>query len=140
MDNLTPEQRKKNMQNIRSINTKPERMLISELKKLNLNFQTHYKKLIGKPDIAFCRKKVAVFVDSDFWHGHPKRFKMPKTNKKYWTNKIINNIARDKTVTRELKKMNWTVIRFWEYDIKHKLCNCVKKLLKIIHGNDILYI
>ena len=74
MDNLTKEQRKKNMQNIRSTNTRPELIIFNELKKSKLSFTKHDKGLTGKPDIVFKKKKVCVFIDSDFWHGHPKRF------------------------------------------------------------------
>lgn len=132
MDNLTPEQRRKNMQNIRSKDTKAERILMSELEKRELEFTRHDKTLIGKPDIVFPDKKVAVFVDSDFWHCNPKRFVMPKTNVEYWKNKIERNKKRDRQVNRELKKEGWIVVRIWEYDLKHRLDRCVNKILKKI--------
>ena len=130
MDNLTPEQRRKNMQRIRSTGTKPERIVIKELEKLNLNFTKHEKTLIGKPDIVFHNKKVVVFIDSDFWHGHPVRFVMPKTNTEYWEEKIARNKKRDRKVNQELKKAGWTVLRIWEYDIKHNLNRSINKILK----------
>lgn len=129
MDNLTPAQRKKNMQNIRSKGTMPERILISELKKLKIYFTTHAKNIIGKPDIVFRRKKIAVFVDSDFWHGHKTRFVMPKTNKDYWEKKIANNKRRDQEVNKTLKSFDWRVIRLWEFDIKKNTSKCIKKIL-----------
>ncbi|MCC7573435.1 MAG: very short patch repair endonuclease [Candidatus Methanofastidiosum sp.] len=131
-DNLTEEQRKKNMQNIRSKNTKPEKIIMKELKRRKIYFAKHVDKITGKPDIVFRRKKVAVFIDSDFWHGHPERFIMPKTNTKYWKNKIDRNIKRDKEVTKILTEKNWKVIRLWEYDIKHSLDICMNKILKAI--------
>lgn len=130
MDNLTPEQRRKNMQRIRSTGTKPERIVIKELEKHNLNFIKYDKSIIGKPDIVFPEKKVAVFVDSDFWHGHPKRFVMPKTNVEYWKEKIARNKKRDRKVNQELKKTGWVVLRIWEYDIKHNLNRSINKILK----------
>lgn len=130
MDNLTPEQRKRNMQNIRSKDTKPERIIMSGLRKEKIYFATHAKDILGKPDIVFRRKKIAVFIDSDFWHGHPERFIMPKTNKEYWTNKINRNKLRDKTVTKELKQLGWRVIRFWEFDIKKHPEKCIERILK----------
>jgi len=135
MDNLTPDQRKKNMQKIRSSGTKPERILINELKKLKLNFQIYYKNVIGKPDIAFCRKKIAIFIDSDFWHGHPTRFKMPKSNVNYWENKIKNNKKRDKLVNQELKKIGWEVIRIWDFNIKHDLKRSINKILSSLFND-----
>jgi DNA mismatch endonuclease (patch repair protein) len=130
MDNLTPEQRKKNMQNIRSKDTLPERIIISELKKAKIYFSTYANNIIGKPDIVFRRKKIAVFIDSDFWHKHPKRFILPQTNTNYWIAKINRNQERDKFVNKELKKTGWCVIRIWEYDIKKSTTKCVKRILK----------
>lgn len=130
MDNLTPDQRRKNMQRIRSTGTKAERIIITELEKRNLEFTSYDKTIIGKPDIVFSEKKVAVFIDSDFWHANPKRFIKPKTNIEYWEKKIAGNKKRDRKVNRELKKEGWTVVRIWEYDVKHNLNQSIKKILK----------
>jgi DNA mismatch endonuclease (patch repair protein) len=136
MDNLTAEQRRKNMQNIRSINTKPERMIMDALKKRRIYFAAHVSKIPGKPDIVFRRKKVAVFIDSDFWHGHPERCIMPKTNPEYWSKKIASNRKRDQQVNRELTNNGWTVIRLWEYDIKHNLEGSLEIILKAIGKHE----
>ncbi len=132
MDNLTKEQRQKNMRNIRSKNTKPERMVMRELRRRKIYFAKHVDKIIGKPDIVFRRKKVVVFIDSDFWHGHPVRFTMPKTNVGYWEKKISRNRERDVEVNRALLQQGWTVIRLWEYDIKHNLNDCINRILYVI--------
>ena len=92
--------------------------------------------LPGKPDIVFRRKRIAVFVDSDFWHGHPKRFQMPATNRRYWRAKIDRNKARDKAVNSELRRQGWRVIRFWEYDIKHRFNKVLSKLLSEIENTE----
>jgi len=128
MDNLTKQQRHKNMSNIRSYNTLPERLLRRELKKNKLYFSRNVKNIIGKPDFVSRKNRLAVFVDSDFWHGHPRRFIMPKSNLNYWKKKIQRNKARDKEVTRLLKSKGWKVIRCWEYDIKHNLKKCMHKI------------
>jgi DNA mismatch endonuclease, patch repair protein len=133
MDNLTIEQRRKNMQAIRSKGTKPERLIMHELKRRKIYFASYVDTLIGKPDIVFRRKKIVVFIDSDFWHGHPKRCIMPKTNSEYWTNKIAQNRKRDKEVSRELKRLGWTVIRIWEFEIKKELQKSVQRILKVLH-------
>ena len=130
MDNLTPEQRKKNMKNIRSENTKPERIIINELSKRNIEFMVHPKDIIGKPDLVLFNKKVAIFIDSDFWHGNPERLIMPKSNRGYWEKKIERNRQRDKEVNMTLKSMGWQIIRLWEYDIEHDLDNCMNKILQ----------
>ncbi len=137
MDNLTPAQRKKNMQNIRSIGTLPEKIIMSELKKAKIYFSTYAKNIIGKPDIVFRRKKIVVFIDSDFWHKHPTRFIQPKTNTAYWINKINRNEQRDKTVTKELRKNGWRVIRIWEYDIKKSSSRCLKRILKEYYKSNV---
>jgi len=132
MDNLTKEQRRKNMQHIRSTDTVPERKIMRELKRRKIYFAEHVKRIIGKPDIVFRRKKVVVFIDSDFWHGHPKRFIMPVTNYEYWSRKIARNKERDKQVTKELCSKGWKVIRLWEYDIKYNFERCIKIILKAV--------
>jgi len=132
MDNLTAEQRRKNMQNIRSKGTKPERMVMEALKKRRIYFAAYVSKITGKPDIVFRRKKVAVFIDSDFWHGHPERCIMPKTNSEYWSQKIAGNRKRDEQVNKELSDNGWTVIRLWEYDIKHNFEQSLNVILKAI--------
>lgn len=131
MDNLTFEQRRKNMQNIRSTGTLPERLLFSEFRKKKIYFSKYVKTLPGKPDIVFRKKKIAIFVDSDFWHGHPKNFIMPKTNKKYWSEKIKYNKLRDKKVNKLLRQDDWKVCRVWESEIKKNLLKCSNKLYRL---------
>jgi DNA mismatch endonuclease Vsr len=135
MDNLTPEQRRKNMQRIRSTGTKAENILMNELRKMGLVFTTYDKSIIGKPDVVFSERKLAVFIDSDFWHGNPKRFVRPKTNVEYWDRKIAGNKQRDCLVNQELKKEGWTVMRFWEYDVKHNLSRCISKILRKMNAS-----
>lgn len=136
MDNLTVEQRRKNMQNIRSAGTKPERLIMGELKRLKIYFASNVNSILGKPDIVFRRKKIAVFIDSDFWHGHPRRCTMPKTNVDYWTNKIARNRKRDKAVNCGLRKQGWKVIRIWAYDIRKDSLKCIKTIIKALESRD----
>lgn len=128
MDNLTKEQRRKNMQHIRSTGTKPELLIMRELKRRKIYFACYVESITGKPDIVFRRKKIVVFIDSDFWHGHPKRCIMPKTNIEYWSQKIARNRKRDKEVNRELKQDGWKVIRLWEYDVKYRFDKCIQTI------------
>ena len=132
MDNLTKEQRRKNMQNIRSTNTSPEKRIMRELRRRKIYFAKYVNSIIGKPDIVFRRKKIVVFIDSDFWHRHPKRFIKPKSNKKYWKDKIERNKNRDKEVNKKLRKDGWEVIRIWEYDIKNNIEKSLERILKVI--------
>jgi DNA mismatch endonuclease (patch repair protein) len=132
MDNLTKEQRRKNMQNIRSKGTLPEQIIMRELQRRKIYFARHVDSIIGKPDIVFRRKKVIVFVDSDFWHGHPKRFIMPKSNLEYWKKKLDRNKKRDKEVNKILEKNGYQVIRVWEHDVKKRFNKAMNRILRAI--------
>lgn len=132
MDNLTVAQRRKNMQNIHSKDTLPERLIEKELKKKRFHFLRNYNKLIGKPDFVFVKKKIVLFIDSDFWHGHAGYFKIPKTNTPYWKNKILKNKERDRTVNKTLKLRGWKVIRLWERDIKSRFKISLAKLFSLL--------
>jgi len=105
------------MKNVRSAGTQAERMARTALRRHGLYFAKNVASLPGSPDIVFRKKRLAVFVDSDFWHCHPTRFTMPKSNARYWVRKIAGNVQRDARVDRELTSMNWRVIRIWEHDI-----------------------
>ena len=137
MDNLTPEQRKKNMQNIKSKNTKPEMLLRKKLFKSGLRYRIHGKDVFGKPDIYIKSKKIAIFIDSDFWHGrlYKEGKSVPKTNQDYWIPKLERNIKRDTEVTEKLQSDGWTVIRFWETDIKKNLDECAEIVLNQLNKN-----
>lgn len=136
MDNLTKEQRRKNMQNIRSANTKAELFVARELRKRKIYCARNVKSIFGKPDFVFRKKRVVVFIDSDFWHGHSKRCIMPKSNRGYWIQKIQRNKERDQKVSKELRKKGWTVLRFWENDIKYNFNSVINKILKIIYRGE----
>jgi DNA mismatch endonuclease (patch repair protein) len=137
MDDLSKEDRRKNMRNIRSKNTIPELLVMNELKRRKIYFAKHVNKIFGKPDIVFRRRKVIVFIDSDFWHCNPKIFIMPATNVEYWKRKIQKNHERDKLVNKILKKEGWQVIRFWESDIKKDKNKIVDKIIKILYENSL---
>jgi DNA mismatch endonuclease (patch repair protein) len=132
MDNLTKAQRRKNMQNIRSAGTSPERAVMCELRRLNIYFAKNVRSITGKPDIVFRRKKTIVFIDSDFWHGHPSRYIKPKSNVSYWQGKVKSNKQRDEEVTRVLRKEGWKVLRLWESDINRNLTKCVNRITRYL--------
>ena len=116
MDDLTPEQRRKNMQAIKSKDTSIELRLRKALWQSGIRYRKNYKKLPGKPDIVITKYHIAVFCDSDFWHGYDweTRNQRIKSNREYWVPKIERNMERDKAVTRQLQEAGWTVLRFWE--------------------------
>lgn len=92
-------------------------------------WKIHSKEFLGKPDFAFPRSRVVVFIDGCFWHGCPTCGHIPKTNKRYWTAKIGRNQKRDKTYSRELRKEGFKVIRIWECALKAKPQRCLQRIL-----------
>jgi len=75
------------------------------------------QKVFGKPDFLFRRMRLALFVDGCFWHGCPRCYRRPSSNKKFWDEKFARNKARDRQVARELRKLGWQVVRIWEHDL-----------------------
>ena len=133
MDNLTKEQRQKNMRRIRSKDTDIEIRLRKALWHEGICYRKNCKDLPGKPDIAITRYRVAVFCDSSFWHGRNfDEKKKPQTNKAYWDGKIRRNMERDLEVEAALHGLGWTVLRFWDVDIKNDLDGCVKAVREAI--------
>ena len=125
-DDLTKEQRRKNMQHIRSKDTSIELKLRTALWHEGIHYRKNFKLLPGKPDIAITKYKVAVFCDSSFWHGRDFDVKKPvATNYEYWNAKIKRNMKRDIEVTNQLEKEGWIVLRFWDVDINKHLDKCV---------------
>ncbi len=126
MDNHTPEQRRKNMKAVKSKNTKIEILLRKELWQRGLRYQKNSSKVFGKPDIVFLGKKVAVFCDSEFWHGYDWDQKKDeiKSRRDFWIPKIERTIQRDIEVTNYLEENGWIVLRFWGNDIKKNLKDC----------------
>ena len=138
MDNHTPEQRTKNMKAIKNKGSKIEVMLQKELWHRGLRYRKNAANVYGKPDIVFIGKKVAVFCDSEFFHGYDwenKRNEI-KSNRDFWFSKIERNIQRDIEVTEKLKSEGWTVIRFWGKDIKNNLKECADIIENALVKND----
>lgn len=133
-DNLTPEQRRRNMQAIRSKDTTIELRLRKALWVRGVRYRKNYKKLIGKPDIAITKYKIAVFCDSDYWHGYDweNRSQRIKSNRDYWVPKIERNMERDQKVTETLQNDGWLVLRFWEWQIRKHLDECVEAVQQAI--------
>ena len=120
-DNLSPRDRRKAMQAVKSKGTKPERQLFAMLAGMGLRgWRKHADEIIGKPDVVFDEKKIAVFVDGCFWHGcpHCKRPLKPKSNQAYWERKIRRNIERADKYNQQLRQEGWIVVRIWEHEIK----------------------
>lgn len=130
MDNHTPEQRHKNMQAVKNKDSKIECLLRKELWKRGLRYRKNVKSVFGHPDIAFIGKKIAVFVDSEFWHGFDweNRKNDFKSHQDFWIPKIERNIQRDEEVNEKLRSDGWSVIRFWGKDIKKNVQGCAEAI------------
>jgi len=117
-DCFSKEKRSEIMSRIRSKNTKAEKIVFGELRRRNIYFQKHYSRIGGHPDLALPRKKLAVFIDGDFWHGRKQdTLRLPKI---YWQEKILKNIDRDCKINAMLSDKGWKVLRIWERDIIRK--------------------
>lgn len=131
-DVLTPAQRKYNMSRIRGKNTGPEIKLRKLLWSQGIRgYRIHYI-LPGKPDIVFTKKKISIFIDGCFWHKCPVCFQEPETRKEFWMKKILSNVERDKKVNKQLMEEGWTVLRFWEHDVRKNPDAIVKEISELI--------
>ena len=123
----TSEQISYNMQRVRNKDSEIEIALRYELWHRGIRYRKNVKSVFGKPDIAFIGLKIAVFCDSEFWHGYDweNKKKDIKSHREFWIPKIERNIQRDREVNEKLKADGWTVIRFWGKEIKNNLQGCV---------------
>lgn len=136
MDNLSKDQRRKNMQNIKSKNTSIELLLRKALWNKGYRYRKNYKELPGKPDIVLTQHKIAIFCDGEFFHGKDWEVLKPRIergdNSEYWLKKISRNMERDKEIDKQLLFLGWTVIRFWGKDIKKDVDGCIKVIEECI--------
>lgn len=142
MDVLTPEQRRKNMQHIKSKDTSIEIALRKALWKKGYRYRKNFKGLPGKPDIAITKYKIAIFCDGEFFHGKNWEVKKPKLmnskNSDYWISKIERNMERDHENEQKLLFMGWTVIRFWGKEILKNTDDCIKVIEEAIFDSKII--
>ena len=131
-DNLTSEQRNKNMKAIKCSHTKMEDVICRALWNKGLRFRRNVKGLLGKPDIAIKKYKIVVFLDSCFWHKCPAHFKKPKSNITYWEPKIENNVMRDIKISQYYFDHHWHILRVWEHEYKKDFNGTVDKIYKFI--------
>ena len=132
----TKEQISFNMKQVKNKDSKIEVALRKELWNRGLRYQKNVTSIFGKPDLVSKGKKVAVFCDSEFWHGYnwEERKKDFKSHQEFWIPKIERNMERDKEVTAELQRQGWTVLRFWGKEIKKNVCGCADIIEKAVRG------
>lgn len=119
------------MSRVRGTNTGPERLVFRGLRAAGLRFQKHYARAPGKPDIAFPAKKIAVFIDGDFWHGW--RFTTWREKLTlYWREKIASNIRRDRRNRARLRRAGWRVLHVWEHQIERDVVLVLEKIRRLV--------
>lgn len=121
------------MQNIKSHDSEIEIMLRTALWEKGYRYRKNYKDLPGKPDIALTKHRIAIFCDSEFFHGKDwETSLLPQiqrgSNSEFWIKKIRRNMERDNDVNTQLEKIGWKVMRFWGKDIKNNLSQCVSEI------------
>lgn len=139
MDVLNAEQRHRSMSHICSKDTKIEIALRKALWQKGYRYRKNYKKLPGSPDIAITKYKIAIFCDSEFFHGYnwDEKIKKLDTNREYWIKKITRNMERDRENEKALADMGWSVIRFWGHEIMKNLDSCVNIVEETIFENNL---
>ena len=137
MDKLTPEQRKKNMQAVKNKGSAIEKKLAKGLWGIGLRYRKNNLKVFGKPDFTFNKYKIAIFVDSEFWHGKDweiRKYEI-KSNQEFWIKKIERNIQRDIEVNEKLQNDSWSVLRFWGKEIEKNVLECINQVITKIDEN-----
>jgi DNA mismatch endonuclease (patch repair protein) len=133
MDPLTVERRSQLMARVRTRDTAPEVALRRALWALGVRgWRLHAKDLPGKPDIAFRRARLAVFVDGGFWHGHPSVYHGQSGT--FWDEKIARNRARDEHVNAELASAGWRVLRLWDFEVERDIDACAEHVRAALEG------
>lgn len=132
-DVLSPDQRRHCMSQIKGRDTKPELLLRRSLWRLGMRYRVK-SKAVGRPDIVFTSKRIAIFVDGCQWHCCPTHWVRPKSNTRFWDRKFNRNRDRDVEVTRLLKTQGWTVLRFWEHQVEAGCDALAWKVLALVEG------
>jgi DNA mismatch endonuclease (patch repair protein) len=134
-DCFTKEQRSEVMRRVKSSNTKLELKVRSALHGRGLRYRLR-SDLPGKPDLVFVKARIAVFIDSCFWHGCPEHCRMPANNREYWQRKISRTVERDKRMAETYKNMDWVMHRIWEHDIKQGFDDCIDQIEQLVRSSS----
>jgi DNA mismatch endonuclease, patch repair protein len=138
MDNLTTEDRRKNMKAIKSV-SQLEQLVSKELYRRGLRYRRNVRSLKGSPDFAIKKYKIVIFIDSCFWHQCPDHGNMPKTNREFWNKKLNRNMERDQEVNDYYFEKGWYLLRLWEHEFKQDFAGAVDEIENFIlhHKNNI---
>ncbi len=133
-----PLTRSQQMSRIRWKNTEPEKRLRSALWSAGLRYRIHAETPVGKPDVVFPGRRIALFIDGCFWHGCPKHYVRPGSRVDFWAEKLRINVERDRQQTLKLEALGWCVIRVWEHEIYEELQEVVHRVRKIVAGKGLI--
>lgn len=139
-DTVSQERRSEIMSHIKSKNTSIEMLVRKQLFALGFRYRVNYKKLPGKPDIVFTKKKVAIFIHGCFWHGHNigcRYSHVPQSRAEYWSEKIGRTKERDKNHIDELKANGWRVLTIWECEIRKDLQGAINQIVCFLNDETI---
>lgn len=136
-DTFTSAERSEIMRRVKARDTTPELILRRLLWSAGVRgYRLNRNDLPGRPDIVISRARVAVFVDGCFWHGCPRCYRRPSSNRSYWDAKVERNMRRDRSQRSALRRLGWRVIRLWEHEVAKQPERCVTKILKAILGRS----
>jgi DNA mismatch endonuclease (patch repair protein) len=121
---------------VRGKHTSPEVALRKGLYAAGVRgWRCHYKRAPGTPDLAWPARRVAVFVDGAFWHGHPSRHK-PGRSGIFWDEKIERNVARDHVVNAQLEALGWRVVRVWDFEVRKNIGDVVENISRVLRNAE----
>jgi DNA mismatch endonuclease (patch repair protein) len=137
-DTFTQAERSEIMRRVKGRDTTPELTLRRLLWAVGVRgYRLNRKDLPGRPDLVISRERIAIFVDGCFWHGCPRCYRRPSSNRSYWDLKVDRNMRRDRSRRAKLKRLGWKVIRLWEHQVVKQPERCVSKILKAIRGSSV---
>lgn len=135
-DIMSREKRSALMSRIKGKGTKPEQIIMAGVRSKRFKFEAHAKDLPGRPDLVFRSRRVAVFVDGDFWHG----FRFPLWKHKlsaFWQKKIEDTRKRDRRNFGKLRRMGWKVLRIWEHQIERDPEACLERIVGVLRASEV---
>ena len=127
-----PLTRSQQMARIRGKNTGPEKRFRSALWSAGLRYRVHADTPVGKPDVVFPGKKLAIFIDGCFWHGCPRHYVRPGSRVDFWAEKLRTTIVRDRRQTLALEDLGWSVLRVWEHEVFEELDAVVREVRRVL--------
>ena len=124
------------MARIGTRHTAPELALRAVLWRRGLRYRLHLRIGRARPDIAFPKQRIAIFVDGCFWHGCPEHYVKPRSRPEFWGAKLRSNTTRDRIQTLALEKLGWTILRFWEHSVATDLGSVVGKIVAAVASQE----